>query len=236
MKKFFVFVFLLQGILLYAQQNFINVPSSEVTKKHKLFFQQQININEQIQSNTTLDFGLGKGFEIGANVLGLNFSTVKNSFIKNDTNDIDPYNPLVMLNGLKHFEISETVSLAFGAQVGLNYRDNKRTTDASLAYGNILFKNLIVHHSSLVVGCYYNSLHYGGREGNRVGMWIGAEVPATEKIHFMAESVLGYNAISYTSLGVILYPAKRLPLTFGMQIPNVKNNSYSFVFELTFVP
>ena len=235
MKKVLVFVFLLNGVFLFSQQNFINVPSSEVTKKHKLFFQQQVNVNEQIQSNTTLDFGLGKGFEIGANVLGLNFSTNKNSFIKNDSSDKDPYNPLIMLNALKHFEISETVSLAFGTQVGLNFNDNKNTTQAGLAYGNILFKNLLVHHSSLVFGAYYNSLHYGG-EGNRLGMWVGTEIPATERIHFMAESVLGSNSISYTSLGIILYPAKRLPLTFGMQIPNVKNNSYSFVFELTFVP
>lgn len=235
MKQILLLISLLNVAFLFSQQNFINVPSSEVTKKHKLFFQQQVNINEQIQSNTTLDFGLGKGFEIGANVLGLNFSTAKNSFIKNDTSDTDPYNPLIMLNALKHFEISELVSLAFGTQLGLNFNDNKNTTQAGLVYGNLLLKNLLVHHSSLVLGAYYNSQHYGG-DGNRVGAWIGAEVPATERIHFMAESVIGSNAISYTSLGVILYPHKKIPLTFGIQIPNVKNNSYSFVFELTFVP
>lgn len=63
-----------------AQQNFINVPSSEATIKNKVFFQQQLNFNELIQSNSTLDFGLGKGFEVGANILGLNFSDKKNHF------------------------------------------------------------------------------------------------------------------------------------------------------------
>jgi hypothetical protein len=49
----------------------------------------------------------------------------------------------------------------------------------------------------------------------------------------MAESVLGKNALAYISLGVIYYPLKYMPLTFGIQIPNTENNAYSFVFELT---
>lgn len=235
MRFLFLIACLFQGILLLAQQNFINVPSSEVTKKNKLFFQQQINFNEQIQSNTTLDFGLGKGFEIGINVLGVNFDNKLKSVIKNDTTDTDPYNPLIMLNGLKHVELSENVVIAFGAQTGLNFNDNKKTREAALVYGNILFKNVLVKQSSIVLGSYYNSLHYGGN-GNRVGLWVGTEVPILERLHVMAESVLGYNAISYTSLGIIIYPLKKMPLTFGVQIPNTKNNSYSFVFELTFVP
>ncbi|HRG01469.1 MAG TPA: hypothetical protein PKZ75_10155 [Bacteroidia bacterium] len=235
-KLSLLFFALFINYLLQSQQNFINVPSSEATTKHKLFFQQQINFNEIIQSNTTLDFGLGKGFEIGANVLGLNFSEKNKSFIKNDTNDIDPYNPLVMLNGLKQFELSENISISTGTQLGLNFRDNKKNTEASLIYGNLLLKNLLIKNSSLVAGTYYNSLHYGGRNGNRVGAWIGTELPIINKIHIVAESVIGNNALSYTSLGLIYYPKKRIPITVGIQIPNVKSNAYSIVFELTFVP
>ena len=226
----------LSSLVSYSQQNYINVPSSEATTKHKLFLQQQLNFNEIIQSNTTLDFGLGKGFEIGANVLGLNFSDKNRSFIKNDTNDIDPYNPLVMLNGLKQFEISKNLSLTTGAQFGLNFRDNKRTTNATLVYSNLLLKNILIKNSSIVIGGYYNSLHYGGRYGNRIGAWIGSEIPIADKLHIVAESVLGNNSLSYTSLGLIYYPKKRIPITLGIQIPNTKNNAYSIVFELTFVP
>jgi hypothetical protein len=52
----------------------------------------------------------------------------------------------------------------------------------------------------------------------------------------MAESVLGKIALTYTSLGIIYYPLKYMPLTFGIQIPNTENNAYSFVFELTLLP
>ena len=229
-------VLIFQNLVALSQQNFINVPSSEATKKYKLFFQQQINFNEIMQSNTTLDFGLGKGFEVGANVLGLNFSDKNKSFIKNDTNDKDPYNPLVMINGLKQFEITEKISISTGTQFGLNFRDNKRTTNAALIYSNLLFKNILIKNSSLVIGGYYNTLHYGGRYGNRIGAWIGSEIPIINKLHVVAESVLGNNAMCYTSLGLIYFPKKRIPITLGIQIPNTKTNAYSIVFELTFVP
>ncbi len=218
-----------------AQQNFINVPSSEVTTAKKVFFQQQINFNELIQSNTTIDYGLGKGFEVGLNILGLNFSEKKVSFLHNDSSDVDPYNPLVTVNALKVVKLSERVKLAFGGQSGINFTNNKRERLANLCYGNVLIEDILVHESKLVLGTYYNTRHYGGR-GNRLGIWLGAEVPITTKLHAMAESVLGNNALSYTSLGIIYYPLPRMPLTLGMQIPNTRNNSYSLVFELTFVP
>lgn len=236
MRKSVFLIFILKTFVFYSQQNFINVPSSEATAEHKLFFQQQVNFNELIQANTTLDFGLGKGFEIGANVLGLNFSDKNRSFIQNDTNDKDPFNPLLMLNGLKQIELSNNISISTGAQVGLNFRDDKRTNEAGLAYSNLLIKNLLIKKSSLVVGAYYNSLHYGGKNGNRIGAWIGSEIPLVEKLHIVAESVIGNNAISYTSFGLIYYPKKRIPITLGIQIPNTKNNAYSIVFELTLVP
>lgn len=223
------------SVHLYAQQNFINVPSSEVTTKQKLFFQQQININEIVQSNTTFDYGLGKGFELGLNVLGLNFSNNGNFLIKNDSSDIDPYNPLILINGLKQFELNEHHSIAVGTQFGFNYTDGRKRTEAGLMYLNYRISDLVLNKSVLVLGSYFNTLHYGG-EGDRVGFWAGLEIPVNNNFHVMAESVLGKNALAYTSLGFIYYPLKYMPLTFGIQIPNTENNAYSFVFELTLLP
>lgn len=235
MKRILFYCSLFCGCYVSAQQNFINVPSAEVTRKNGLFFQQQLNFNELIQSNTTLDYGLGKGFEIGINILGLNFNHKRKSFLNNDTNDVDPYNPLVLVNGLKQFSISDRVKLAFGSQFGYNFRPNKKTFEAALGYANILVEDVLIKESKYVGGVYYNSRHYGGR-GDRFGGWLGVEIPLAQKIHVMGESVYGNNALSYTSLGIILYPKPNLPLTFGFQIPNIKRNSYAFVFEFTYVP
>jgi len=56
------------------------------------------------------------------------------------------------------------------------------------------------------------------------------------KVHIMGESILGNNALCNSAFGIVYYPKPYLPLTFGFQIPNIKRNSYAFVFELTFVP
>ena len=231
----FTFVLFFIGKLIFAQQNFINVPSAEVTEKKKLFFQQQININEIIQSNTTIDYGLGKGFELGINVLGLNFSEDQKFFIDNDSLDKDPFNPLLMINALKKFEINKRSSIALGTQIGFNYTEGKNRTEANLSYINYRLQDLIISNSTLVLGTYYNSLHYGGI-GNRFGFWAAMEIPIKEKLHIMAESIFAENALSFTSLGIIYYPIKWMPLTFGIQVPNTVNNAYSLVFELTILP
>ncbi len=232
MKSNIIIISIFNSLQIFSQQNFINVPSAEATQKHKLFFQQQINFNEIIQSNSTIDYGLGHGFEIGANILGLNFSERNKSFIINDTSDKDPYNPLVLINGLKQFQISDQFSISTGAQFGLNVIDNKNNPIAGLTYINARLSNVLIKNSSLVIGSYYNSLHFGGT-GNRVGTWIGTEIPIVNNFHLMTESVLGTNALCFTSLGLIYYPVNWMPLTFGIQIPNTKNNAYSLVFELT---
>lgn len=218
-----------------AQQNFINVPSGEVTKAGKFFFQQQLNFNEIIQSNTTLDYGLGKGFEIGLNVLGLNYVEKSNSLFLNDRNDRDPYDPLLTVNGLKQFEVTENFLLAIGTQFGMNVDFDNRYRPANLTYLNFRLQNVLGGHSVFVAGPYFNSRHYGGA-GNRVGGWLAAEVPLAEKWHVMGESVVGDNAISYSSFGVIFFPRPRIPLTLGVQIPNTTDNAYALVFELTITP
>ena len=182
MKKTILLFILIYGLKLFSQQNFINVPSSEVTSPKKLFFQQQLNFSQLIQSNTTLDYGLGKGFEVGINVFGLNYNAINNRIIQNDTINSRPYNPLMMVNGLKHFKLSENIAIAVGGQGGVKYPMRKNPTQAYLAYTNLRMENLIVKHSHLVLGAYVNSQHYGGN-GNRFGGWIGFEIPAHSKLH-----------------------------------------------------
>jgi hypothetical protein len=219
----------------YAQQNFINVVSGEATEKHKIFFQQQLNINEIIQANTTIDYGLGKGWEIGLNLLGLDYAEKSHSLFLNDTNDRDPYDPLITINGMKQWELTSKTSLAIGSQAGVNFDFDKKERFASLAYANVRLEDLLLENSLLVAGPYYNSQHYGGR-GNRVGAWVATEIPFNTHLHLLAESILGNNAISYTSLGIVYYPVRRVPLTLGIQIPNTKTNAYALVFELTITP
>lgn len=235
MKKVITPVLWLSYLVCFSQQNFINVPSGDVTSCKKVFFQEQLNFNESIQSNTTIDLGIGKGFELGVNILGLDFDLKQKALIVNNSNDVDPYNPLIGINGLKRFNINKYFSVAGGFQAGINFRDNRRAKSASLFYSNFSITNLWLEESKLIIGMYYNSRHYGG-PGQRLGAWCGAEVPFSKRWHLMAESILGNNALSYTSVGVVYYVKRKIPLTLGVQIPNIPRNSYALVFEFTFSP
>lgn len=230
---FIVFV-LFSSKLAIAQQNFINVPSSEVTLKKKIFFQQQVNINNIIQSNTNIDYGLGHSYEIGLNVLGINYNN-KYSILENDSVNTEPYYPLVLLNGLKQFEINKKMFISIGAQIGYNFTNYIENNNASMAYVNYRTTDLLLKNCAFVFGTFYNSLHYGG-SGSRIGLWAATEIPLNNYFHAMAETIIGPNAISFSSIGLIYYPIKWMPLTFGVQIPNNYNSNASFVFELTILP
>ncbi len=102
----------------YCQQNFFNVPSSEITSKNNFFFQQQINVmNEGFQSNSTISYGVGKQYEIGINILDLTY--LNNKILFND-NTI-PYSPLANLNFQKKIE---RLNLSLGTQLGTNRTSN----------------------------------------------------------------------------------------------------------------
>jgi hypothetical protein len=105
-----------------------------------------------VQSNTTLDYGIGRGFEIGVNVLGLNFNDKTGSFLNNDSTDSDPYNPLVLINALKRIELTKHTSIAIGSQAGINFIDNKKQSRAGLTYLNLRLTDLMLKNSSFVIG------------------------------------------------------------------------------------
>jgi hypothetical protein len=228
--KIILIILFLIPLNLNAQQNFINVPSSEITHKGCLFQQYQLNINNQAQFNSTIDYGLGSGFELGFNLLGLNYSNKIHQFSFNNSNNSEAYNPLLILNGLKQFKLNENSSINIGVHTGFNLLS--KINSADLIYLNFRKENFLINNYRFVLGSYYNSIHYGG-QGNRVGIWMASELILSNKFNFVLESILGNNDISNSSLGIIYNATKSLPLTFGLQKLNRKDSDIFFVFELT---
>ena len=65
MKKLYLLLGLVSvSVPALAQQTIFSVPSSDITPKHKLLAQQQVDINgQQLRSSTTIDYGLGRNWE-----------------------------------------------------------------------------------------------------------------------------------------------------------------------------
>jgi len=57
-----------------AQQTFFNVPESDLTPRHKVLVQQQVDLHaEEIRGTTTFSYGLGRGWEAGLNLYNVNY-------------------------------------------------------------------------------------------------------------------------------------------------------------------
>lgn len=120
-----------------GQQNLFNVPSSDITEPGEIFYQQQINLlPDLLQFNSTMCYGLGRNFEIGFNIIGLNVNTQSSSPLIISNGDIHspPVYPFYTLNLQKAFVLNRTLRVAVGAQTGLSI-------DAH--FGNYTYTNLI---------------------------------------------------------------------------------------------
>ena len=229
-------IFFLLTLNVVSQQNFVNVPNSEITPKNKHFFQQQVtSTNSTTQLSSSYNYGLGKGIEFGLNIWLINIKYKPISIIANNSNLHEPITPTCMLNAAKQFSLTTDNSITIGGQFGNSLIKPSIKNNLGLTYLNFKFKNLIIEHSILVFGTYYSTKTYGG-DGNRFGAWIGVDVPISKQLYFMGESIFGSNYISTSCIGLVYAPVQHIPLTFALQLPNNKNTITSFVFEITILP
>ena len=222
---------------LYAQQNFFNVPSSDITPKQKVFAQQQFNFSSSaIQSSTTVCIGLGKNTEMGFNVLGV---TYQNQFLSH----LDaPYSPLYVLNGQKRLHLNDEFALGLGGQIGVN----ERGQGASYVYSNAVFQHEETG-TKIIAGIYRSSDGFFGPETRnfsnddamkQLGFQLGFEQNCwNNRLLFQADFISGKHSLGEFVIGGAYYLQKNIVISSGLQIPTFQSQSVpAIVFELTFVP
>lgn len=222
-----------------AQQNFFNVPSSEITPKGKLFFQQQLNVAEtHQQSSTTLDLGLGKNFEVGVNYAGLSIIDDRKAHpIFNDS--VRSYNPFLLVNAQKRLELGEHLAVALGGQFGV-------TTTLHVRNGGLVYCNMVYHNDAFglkaVAGPYYASSSYFG-EGTRlfndlIGLQAGFEKSIVhERLVLQTDFISGTHDLGEVVPGAAWYLTPHWILSAGYQVPTFGSSSiHSLVFEITYSP
>ena len=232
--------FLLLSISALGQQNFFNVPSSDITPARKIFVQQQLNfIPNGVQSGTTFCYGVGKNTEIGFNVLGINYD-YQQKFVANHTEQ--PYNPFFTLNAQRSFHLNEDFKLGLGGQAGFTQAGQS----GAYLYGNSVYHN--EHsHTKFVSGLYYTTDNYFGPETRNVsesdalksiGIQLGVEQNLwAEKLLFQADFISGKHSIGEVVIGGAYFVSKHWVLSAGIQIPTFNSQSQpASVFELTYVP
>jgi hypothetical protein len=240
MSKLFILFFFISANVV-AQQNFFNVPSSEITPKKKQFFQHQLNFsNAALISSTTYNYGLGNEFEIGFNLLGLTLDQYQTLTFNTDS---IPYYPFFCFNGQKKLPLTALSSIAFGAQIGLT-----GTKEAKFGYYNYL--NYIYNHEArklkIILGLYAVSNSFVGEGSrnyiqsqniNKVGFQLGIEKKITDKLLFQADFISGEHALSESVVGFAGNLTKHWVISLGYQVSSFnKTVPNAVVFEFTYLP
>ncbi len=237
--------FLLTGLAVWtihfyggAQQNIFNVPSVEATLPGKIFIQQQVNIFENIQSNTTFDYGLKHNMEIGVNLFNMSYSTLHNRFELNPEKDsVRPtaYAPLLMVNFLKEWEISKSFKIGAGTQMGANIPIHQKAMKFAGFYYISTSTSLFNDHLKTDAGIFYGNRFFLGTEYTP-GIMLGYEYSILhERIHLTGDWLMGNHDLGVGVIGLVVYPQKAVPISLGYQIPNSKQGNQAFVVEFTYI-
>ncbi|MCX6318092.1 MAG: hypothetical protein NTW29_12430 [Bacteroidetes bacterium] len=220
-----------------AQQNFFNVPSSDITAKHKIFIQQQFNVyNTTMASNSTLCMGLGKNYEIGLNVLGLTYDYSGKKLVSSKTSD-EPVYPTYGFNVQKQFLASKKFSMTTGAQLLFNTKFTKTEW-----YGYLNGK-LDLKNTKLIAGLYSGDNNYFGKESRfssniyAIGFQAGVEYELIkDRFSFQADFISGKTAVSNLIAGFACSLNPHWILSAGYQMANNRKLfSNGTVLEITFI-
>jgi hypothetical protein len=207
----------------WGQQNLFNVPSSEITGKNEIFFQQQFNFATFAgNGNTTLDYGLGNELEIGINVFNLDLYTSDGNY----------QNPHLLFNFQKGLKITDNYKMSFGTQSGLTPPIYHSTIEIpSFSYINNALD--LDRWGKYYLGAYYANHAYAG-PGDSFGMMAGVEYPLTQQVSLMGDIYTGNNNLGVSVLGVVFNLPSYWQLSFGAQLPVPGSpNDYGAVLEIT---
>ena len=219
----------------YAQESYFNVPESDVAEKSKFTVQQQFNIQDFYRSLTTIDYGLGKDFEIGANLLNLDYYPSTRSFQHNDSSTVSAYAPLLLINAQKIFKLGSGFHIGLGGQAGYNLTPDKGQHQfVHYVYAN-LNKSLYKDHYKITAGLYNGHVRYLGG-GQLVGFQTGFDAGIFyQKLHLLGDWISGQHDVGQLGLGLEVYLSKSLPLALGWQRSN-QDGSSALIVQLTFSP
>ncbi len=243
MKKIYPLTFALFSICLVtnellAQQNLFNIPSGDITRKGKFFYQHQLNIyNEyQIESKSHLVYGLGKNWDAGFNFVDLPLSFRRGTplFSSNDNSLAKPLYPLLMGTLQKQFDIGDHFQINVGTQAGGNIPSGGDFRFAFMNYA-LLRYNLPDHKGFFIAGPYHaNDIFFGpSNSGQHVGWKFGYEIPLSSKFYLMGDLVSGQNKKSVSTFGGVYNVSKRVQFCLAalLAFPNEKLTQ-GVVFEL----
>ena len=206
--------------LLPAQMNLFNVPSGEIIEGGDIFYQQNLIVSKNLKLNTTLNYGLGKGWEAGINLLDLNINTRPGKQIIPFDSDQPSQNPDFCINFQKSFELLPVLHLSAGIRTGIHsLQGNKELGVVNYNYINSQF-TIPGSTFRFVFGGYYMNPSYGAND-HAFGLQTGIDVPVIrEKLSVTSDFISGKNDWGTFTGGISVLLGQDWKFSIGGQLPN----------------
>ncbi|MEO6287622.1 MAG: hypothetical protein ABIN80_16450 [Dyadobacter sp.] len=218
-----------------AQLTVFNVSSSDITDFRKVSVQQQFEVDDQIESSTTFTYGLGRNWEIGMNLINLNFSLKDRQFEFNDTSTAIPFSPLLLVNAQKVFELSDQLSFGIGGVGGRTLVSHHHGSFAYFGYANLAYSAGLDGQYQFAAGPYIGNHRYLG-DGPSYGVQAAFDAGIWyKKLHLLGDWISGSHQKGKLSLGFGIFLAERFPVSFGWQRSN-DDGAQAGVIQFTFLP
>ena len=216
-----IVLFLLFAPAAFCQQNLFNMPSGEITRKGRVFYQHQLNVHERyLESKGHFVYGLGKGFEAGVNVVGKGFFfTPQWRDFYGDNPDRPSFYPFIMATTQKGFRVTDYLDLNIGFQIGANVSRRVRRNQDPAIFGFGLAVWHFAKGSRLVGGFYQSNQMFVGT-GNSRGVLLGYEYKLSKRWYLMGDWISGRNDAAVAVIGGMFNVSKRIQFCSGLLVPN----------------
>jgi len=233
-KVIIIIFFVLLSQAVCAQQNLFNIPSGDITAKGKIFYQHQINLyQKELESKAHFVYGLGKGWDIGVNLVGKGVHFSPDWRISyNDNPSEGALYPFLMPTIQKQFNLSDNFDINLGTQVGVNL--DRDLSDKELAFFNYAMGvwYFMDKKSRIVGGMYHTNRMFVG-QGNDIGVLLGYEIKVAKRVYLMGDWLSGSNDAAVGVIGAMYNAGKRVQLCIGALVPNPDTpKPYGIVLEL----
>lgn len=220
-----IFIFL--TISAWAQQNFFNAVSSQITPAGQYFYQGQLNMYQsaKVSQKNHLVRGLRGNQELGLNVTDL--------ILRRSPQARQPKPGQTMAAALsyqKAFQLSRREQLSIGTQILSN--TDRRFGDFTYLNYKLNFKS----HDAIVIGTYVTD-HDTVESGDTVGLTAGYEFFVTKNFALMGDYISGENALATSVHGFMYEFEKNKQVCVGYQLRSDPDASIgnAFVLELNLI-
>jgi hypothetical protein len=217
-------IFFAQG--LHAQQTMFNVPEADATDRKLLYFEESLDYNRELISNTTFTLGLGKGWEVGLNVRDMQLHTESNARVIQLEEDQPEESPKLLLNARKSFDLASCFYMSLGTRLGSTIASTQGHSLANFSYANTGICWGERSKGKFVAGGYYTNREYTGDTGemSNYGFMGGVQVPVL-LFNLSADYISGTSDISYLTVGAGINLPRKWELAGGVSIPSPGSNN-----------